>query len=320
MKPTSNPALERDALYTKSQVYIRRGFRAQSDKDTEEYQLWASLSLELLGKAALAKVHPALVADPLHFRSLFAACGRQLSPDIKTITAKTLFERLSHLEKAFDSRHQKFCEQMAIRRNAELHSGESPFSGMSPEAWEREFWGAVETVLSMQDETLESWLGAEDSKAPAKIIEQTAQALDWAVKHRVARCKEDFLKKHQDVKQRQSVVDGSKKLRWNDLSWDGSSRCGCPACSSSGFVGGTLWNEEVVATEPGWYGTDDRGEDYGEPPMETVEKSYAIEAFQCPVCGLHLYGTKEIAAAGLPDGFTGREDREMEFGEEYGND
>jgi len=256
MKPTKNPALERDALYTKSQVYIRRGLRAQADKDTEEYQLWASLALELLGKAALARVHPALVADPLHFQSLFAACGRQLSPDIKTITAKTLFERLSHLEKTFDARHQKFCEQMAIRRNAELHSGESPFSGMSPEAWEREFWGAMETVLAMQDETLESWLGAEDSKAPAKIILQAQDALQWAVQHRVSRCKEDFGKKHQDPKRRQETIEASEHLTWNDYTWDGRSRYECPACQSSGFLGGTLWNEEVVATEPGWSGTD----------------------------------------------------------------
>ena len=168
MKPTSNPALERDALFAKSQVYIRRGLRAQTDKDTEEYQLWASLALELLGKAALSRVHPALVADPTHTPSLFAACGRQLSADIKTITAKTLFERLGHIEKRFDMRHQKFCEQMALRRNAELHSGESPFSGMSAEAWEREFWGAVETVLAMQDETLDGWLGAEAKLAATK--------------------------------------------------------------------------------------------------------------------------------------------------------
>jgi hypothetical protein len=320
MKATTNPALERDALYAKSQVYIRRGLRAQAEKDTEEYQLWASLVLELLGKAALAKVHPTLVADPLHFQSLFAACGKQLSPDIKTITAKTLFERLSHLEKAFDSRHQKFCEQMAIRRNAELHSGESPFSGMSLEAWEREFWGAMEIVLAMQDETLESWLGAEDSKAPAKIILQAQEALQWAVQHRVSRCKEDFGKKHQDPKRRQETIQASKHLVWNDYTWDGRSRYECPACQSSGFIGGTLWNEEVVSTEPGWSGTDDRGDDYGEPPIETVEKSYSIEAFECPVCGLHLYGTKEIAAAELPEDFSEQEDRVMEFGEEYGND
>src|SRR2546427_3411972 len=233
MKPTTNPALERDALYAKSQVYIHRGFRAQADKDTEEYQLWASLALELLGKAALAKVHPALVADPTHPPSLFAACGRQLSADIKTIGAKAVFERLGHIEKSFDTRHQKFCEQMALRRNAELHSGESPFSGMSAEAWEREFWGAVETVLGMQGESLESWLGAEGAKAPAKIIEQAEEALQWAVKHRVSRCKEDFEKKYQDPKRRQETIEESKKLTWKYSPWDGRDRVTCPACSAS---------------------------------------------------------------------------------------
>lgn len=320
MKPTTNPALERDALYAKSQVYIRRGLRAQAATDNEEYQLWASLALELLGKAALAQVHPALVADPTHYQSLFAACGRQLSPDIKTITAKTLFERLSHIEKDFDFRHQKFCEQMALRRNAELHSGESPFSGMSAEAWEREFWGAVEIVLAMQDETLESWLGAEDSKAPAKIIEQAEEALQWTVKHRISRCGEDFEKKQQDPKRRQETIEESKKLTWNDHTWDGRDRCICPACSSSGFVGGTLWNEEVIESDSGWqdYGPD--GEEYGEPPSEIVEKKFTVETFVCPVCGLRLYGTKEIVAAELPEEFSNREVREREFEEEYGND
>jgi len=294
--------------------------RAQADNDTEEYQLWASLALELLGKAALAKVHPALVPDPLHYQSLFAACGRQLSPDIKTITAKTLFERLRHIDKSFDSRHQKFCEQMAIRRNSELHSGESPFSGMSAEAWEREYWGAVATVVSMQDETLESWLGSENSKTPAKIIEQGEEALQWVVKHRVRRCKEDFEKTYQDPKRREAVIEESKTLRWNDLTWEGSSRHECPACRSSGFVGGTMWQEEVVATEPASYETDEHGDKHFYSPMETVEKTYSIEGFECPACKLHLYGTKEISAADMPEDFTETEYREMQFGDEYGND
>ena len=178
----------------------------------------------------------------------------------------------------------------------------------------------METVLAMQDETLESWLGAEDSKAPAKITLQAREALQWAVKNRTARCKDDFNNKNQDPKRRKAVIEGSKKLQWNDLTWDGCSRHQCPACLSSGFLGGTLWNEEVVATEPGSCRSNGSDGDYGEPPTETVEKSYSIEAFECPVCGLNLYGTQEIAAAELPGDFTEREDREMEFGEEYGND
>ena len=320
MKPTTNPALERDALYGKSQVYIRRGLRAQNDNDTQEYQLWASLALELLGKAALAKVHPSLIADPTHYQSLFAACGRQLTPDIKTITAKTLFERLRHVDKAFDSRHQSFCEQMALRRNAELHSGESPFSGMSPEAWEREFWGAMEIVLAMQDETLDSWLGAEDSKAPAKIIKQAKEALQWVVQHRISRCKEDFEKKYQDPKLRQKIIEESKKLLWEKKNWDAVDRERCPACHSSGFLGGTEWHEHVIDTAAPTYVYDDYGDWCGDPPMETVEKIFSVEAFECLTCGLHFYGINEIAAADLPDEFTLTEDRVREFEPDYGNE
>jgi hypothetical protein len=320
MKPATNPALEGDALYAKSQLYIRRGLRAQADNETEEYQLWASLALELLGKAALAKVHPALVADPTHYQSLFAACGRQLSPDIKTIGAKTVFDRLGHIEKLFDTRHQKFCEQMALRRNAELHSGESPFSGMTPKAWEREFWGAVETVLGMQEESLESWLGAESAKAPAKIIEQAEEALKWAVNHRISRCKDDFERKYQDTKRRQETIEESKKLTWDDYTWDGRGRAICPACSATAFIGGKLWDQEVIDTQPGWSGADEEGEFYGEPPMETVRKTFNVEAFECPICALLLYGTKEIAAAGVPEDFSTDEVREIEFEPEYDNE
>lgn len=320
MKPTTNPALVPDALYAKSQVYIRRGFRAQLEKDTEEYQLWASLALELLGKAALAKVHPALVADPLHFHSIFAACGRQLSPDIKTITAKTLFERLSHLEKAFDARHRTFCEQMALRRNAELHSGESPFSGMSAEAWEKEFWGAVETILTMQDDSLESWLGAEEAKFPAAIITHAKEALAWAVQNRVSRCKDDFERKYQNPDLRKSIIEQSKLLQRNYLGWDGISREKCPSCSALGFAFGTLWSEKIVAIEPGFSHLDERGNFYDEPDTETLQKDYTTEAFECPTCNLSLYGTREIVAAELAEDFSFVEDRVREFEPDYGND
>ena len=315
MTASQNPSLAVEALYAKSKVYIKRGFRAQQNGDTEEYQLWASLALELLGKAALAKIHPALVADPTHTHSLFAACGKQLSPDVKTITAKTVFDRLGHVDKAFDARHQKFCEQIAIRRNAELHSGESPFSGMTSEVWEREFWGAVETILLMQGETLESWLGAAEAKAPAEIVRQAGEAIDWAVKHRIARRKEDFEKANQDPKKRQELIDKAVALSFVDftkrfnISVDAWQREKCPACRAFGFLGGNLWSEEVVQ--------DEEPED---SMIEYVDETYTVEEFVCPTCNLHLFGTKEVKSANLPEEFVIREEREREFEPDYGND
>jgi hypothetical protein len=314
MTPSINPALDSEALYGKSQVYIQRGLRSKGAGDAEEYQLWASLSLELLGKAALAGLHPSLVADPLHTHSMFAACGRQLSSDIKTITAKTLFDRLGHLDKAFDARDQKFCEQMALRRNAELHSGESPFSATKRAPWEKQFWGAVQIVLNMQDKSLDSWLGAESAKAPKQIVEDAAEALRLAVESRVERCRDAFEDKY-PKKKRANTITESEGMRWWELPRrfhvvaDAHDRTKCPACGSKGVVAGIRWSEEL-STE----------QDKEDPSVEYVDIVYLAEEFDCPICDLHLFGRKEIEAAELSDEFTKIEVREREFEAEYGND
>jgi len=310
-----NPALSPEALYAKSQLYIRRGFRAQAAGDFEEYQLWGSLALELLGKATLASFHPALIADPKHYESLFAACGKDISPDVKTIAAKTLFARLGHVEKAFDARRQKFCEQMSLRRNSELHSGESPFSGMKSELWEREFWGAIVVLLDTQKQNLQAWLGGEDAKAPEAILEQANEARTWAVADRIKRAGEDFLSKYKDPAQRKKIIDEATRFRWWEkrgkihLVPDGDATQSCPACGANAVVLGSLWHEEIIDEEP----TEDAY-------LEVVEKLFSMEEFYCPACELHLFGTEEIAAAGLPEQFTKIEEREREFEEEYMNE
>ncbi len=309
------PSLQAEALYGKSQVYILRGFRALDSGDREEYQLWASLALELLGKAALAGVHPALVADPQHFESLFAACGRTISADTKTITAKTLFVRLTHLGKQFDSDHQKFCEQMSLRRNAELHSGESPFSGMAPEAWERQFWSAVDCILQIQGESLESWLGAEKAKAPQEVVTKAAEARAWEVKDRISRRKADFEKEHRNPAKLQKAKDDADKLGWWDVQkfFGGDIDCedfvSCPACGCNAPIAGALWDEEVLEHED--------PENWME---EKVRSTYVSRVFYCPTCTLYLDGSEEVQAADLPAEFVREELREMEFEPEYGND
>lgn len=320
----SNPALAPDALRAKSQLYIQRGFRAKIAGDIEEYQLWASLALELLGKAALAKVHPALVADPNSKESLFAACGRQISPEIKTIGAKTLFDRLTHISKDFDTRHQRFCDQMALRRNSELHSGEAPFAGMLAEVWEREYWGALDVILKMQDLTLKEWVGVENELAPAQILEAAEKALEWSIKHRIQRCADDFKAKHKNPVELQEIVERSKSRGMpveiaRALSpYDSHQSHACPACAALGYLGLSLWDEEV-SDEEGEF-EDDEGNWHPEVVGERIESTYNVEEFVCPVCALRLFGVKEIAAAGLESEIVTVSIREREYEPDYGND
>jgi hypothetical protein len=77
-------AFSYESLWNKSKAYVDRSLRGRDDSDAHAHYLWAAVALELLGKAYLARIHPSLVADPTHFHSLSAACGRSLSPDLKS--------------------------------------------------------------------------------------------------------------------------------------------------------------------------------------------------------------------------------------------
>jgi hypothetical protein len=311
-----NPAFDADALYAKSQLYVKRGFRAKATGDVDEYQLWASLALELLGKSTLASKHPALIANPTHQPSIFSACGIDLLPNVMTISAKTVFERIGHLEKAFDTRRQHFCDQMSLRRNSELHSGESPFSGMNSEVWEPEFWGVMVHFLAIQDRTLDDYLGREFAQGPADMVQGAKDALIAEVANRIDRARDDFLAKYRDPAKRQAVIDDPRENFWWHYARQFSTNVDayesrtCPACGAHAKVGGIKWNEEVVGhadyDEEGYY--------------ESVDIMFIGEEFYCTVCDLKLIGVDEILAAGLQDYFIIHDVRERTFEDEYNNE
>lgn len=307
------PALSPEALLGKSKVYIARALAAKSRKAMGEYQLWASLALELLGKSALADIHPCLVADPQSYVSLFAAAGMPVGTDLKTISAKTLFERLSHASKRFDKKTQEYCERMSLKRNAELHSGEAPFEEMLPTSWEGRFWHTAEIILEIKGQGIEEWLGAHEAKAPKELLSEYAHAVGEAAKVRVETAAEEFAsrpKKERDAAHAQAdgltpwEVRRSFRLV-SDSIWETI----CPACQSKSFLAGVKYTEELSAEQ-----------DEEDPEEETVDVFFVAEEFRCPSCRLHLDSRDEIAAAGLEVEHTETETRRREYEPDYGND
>ncbi len=51
-----------DGLWAKAVIYAQRA--TDEDRDGPLFPLWATLALEFVARACLAKVHPALLADP----------------------------------------------------------------------------------------------------------------------------------------------------------------------------------------------------------------------------------------------------------------
>lgn len=304
-------ALSHDALLSKSRYYIGKALLRASEGDLEEYQLWASLALELLGKAMLAQVHPCLVADPSHSPSLFVAAGISKTTDVKTITAKTLFERLRQVEPEFDQTVQSFCSEIAERRNTELHSGDVPFKAMKREAWESKFWRACKVILSFRDMTLTDWLGEEQAATPQHIVETRQAAVKAEVMAAIEGSRASFMalpqKERETRLQRSfSAYDGEVQelFAWaNESEWEAQ----CPACTGAAFLAGSVISEEISEGE------------YGYSAWEYVIKHYSANEFACPRCKLHLEGVEQLIFAGFELDHSEEEERELQYEPEYGN-
>jgi hypothetical protein len=304
-------AINGTALHAKSKVYIGRAIAKKAANDLDEYQLWASLALELLGKAALAFHHPSLIVDPTNWKSLFVAAGIKTTTDVKTIAARTLFDRLAHLVPRFDPVVQKFCVDISERRNAELHSADIPFRAMRLDAWEARYWHACDAILRHFNSSLEDWLGAH-AEAPRRIVEEAAAATDAAVKLQVetARTQFEALKKGD----REALAAAAGLLKSNEqvslfgASYDEIWAVACPACQSLAFMAGDQTGEEI-SQEP--------GED---AIWEIVEREFVGEAFRCPACKLNLSGSDELTSAGLEYLHNDEVEREMDYEPDYGND
>src|SRR4051812_24918016 len=62
-----------EALFNKALLYV--GEMEDYAPDDWQHRLWASLSLELVARAALANISPTLLAEPRNWRNVYHALG-----------------------------------------------------------------------------------------------------------------------------------------------------------------------------------------------------------------------------------------------------
>lgn len=299
-------ALTYEGLWNKAKALIDRAISRRNESAFDEFQLWASISLEILGKAALAKIHPVLVVNPEKFEFLLAACGHTHSNNYRTILAKTLFERCKTVVKHFDQVAEGFCLELANRRNADLHSGEVPFEGIAIDVWQPKYWQVTKLLLDAQGKKLEDYVGAEEAKAAEAIISDASVALAKAIEGRIRKHELIFQKAYPE-EQRQQVLEHAQITINARLNYD-ETDAPCPACNSPGILNGEYLTQEIKGP------TDD------EPWINEVENIFGAQRFECIVCGLKLVGVDELVAADLDSEFTKVGYEEVDYGPDYGND
>lgn len=274
-----------EALYDKAERYIQQ---AQGlDTDAWDYALWSSLSLELLARAALANVHPALLAEPDRLGSnLASALGfepleKKFAP--KSIPVVEVFRRLTVLLPAFQAEHESFGVQHTGRRNAELHSGEVGFDGLKGASWQPRFYQTCKALLESMGMTLEEFVGADEAKVANALIAAAADESAKAVQGDVDAHRKVWTGKAEEER----VTLGAQAKVW--ASRQAGHRVTCPACSSPALVfGGPV----AAATRKL---VDD---------IIIERQEYLPTHFECVACELKINNLSRLAVVGLANRFT----------------
>lgn len=271
-----------DSLFAKAKVYIEQ--MEKSVAGDWQYGLWSALCLELLARSALAHISPVLLADAKYWQNLIHALG--MAPTAKrftpmSISSKEVFDRLSELLPDFTGELVGFCSQHIKRRNAELHSGETSFIGISTAAWLPKFYKASKILLESMDRDIADFVRDPDNVN--NMIDSLEDAAAKSVKQDINSYARVWLNKDDDER---------KKATMQALTWanrHSGHRVTCPACESPALIHGTV--NGPVATEVG----DDE---------VTQRQTMLPSSFECIACGLKITGFSKLAACDLGDTFT----------------
>lgn len=290
-----------EALWIKAKLFLNRAM----DDDTrsfDEQALWAALALELLAKAALARVSPLLIAEPNEEGTNLLIASGLVKGDAKftSVRAKTLMARCHKAFKPFDD-----SEAMKIisGRNEYLHSSGAGFMAIPPHAWWPRYWAQAATLVTALDRDIKELVGSDREPTVTKHLEQNAKNIEQRTEALIERAKQ----------RRQQWLDGtlptkvaaewqteqslSAKMAHNEAAT-------CPACGSTGLLEG---EEEVAVT------TD---------VLDDVTLTIWVDYFSCTACQLVLNSHDQITQAGLDPDFEAEGDIEDYLPEEadYGND
>lgn len=304
-------AIDYEPVWNKSRAFVRRALAARDDGQFEDFCFWCAVSLEMLGKAMLAQIHPALIADPQDVDSMFLACGKTLTSKPRTIAAKTVFLRLAKLSSHIDKTDVDFCTLMMERRNADLHSGALPYEGLNADTWAPRFWRVAELMLAVNQLNLEAWIDAAEAARAQDLIRAAATVRQQAVDARLERSRALFDGKYQTP---EAIINIRAQARHGRLvhptdfglyAADLLVQEECPACRCDGLLSADNMGEEH------------EGEVDWESGLFTVTVHYASLAFRCAVCKLKLDGQEEMEHAQLTLEFDEEEQREAEYDDPY---
>jgi hypothetical protein len=309
---------DHDALWIKAKLFLNRAMDDDGVRSFDEQALWASLALELLAKAALARISPVLIAEPTEEgANLLVALGlTQGSGQFSSVRAKTVLTRCHRAFRPFDLKESSRFTQA---RNEYLHGPGVPFLAIPPKVWWPKFWAQVDILVKAMDKEISDLVGPDREPTVDAHLAQNKKNVEDRTETLIARAQQ------RHAQHTAGTMTARMVAEWNAV---GNLTAGllrqvpqqCPACSLNGVLEGdgelnriqerTLFSRESVHDDP----------DY-DPDYPSFTVTIAADHFSCPHCHLVLNRYEFIRQAGLPTTFEveGIED-DIDYEPEYGND
>ncbi|MCP8711798.1 MULTISPECIES: hypothetical protein [Streptomyces] len=297
------------SLWVKAKLFINRAMDDDGCRSFDEQALWASLSLELLAKAALARVNPLLIAEPTEDGANLLMASGLMEGDARftSVKAKTLFTRCQRSFKPFNLAE---AAKITNARNEYLHGGGIGFASLPPHAWWPRYWAQAVILISALDMEIGDFVGSDREAVVdahlsqnAKNIEHRTEALIERAKQRLSQYRSGTLPARIAAEWKPGSVDVDAGLKYRTVET-------CPACGAEGRLEGD------TVSDTDYYYEQVSEEDYDVTVSVTVDADY----FSCPTCQLVLNGYELIVQAGLPDSFETEGDPDDFIEPEYGND
>ncbi len=265
-----------DYFWNKAVVYAARAHK--QDREGEEFPFWSLLTLELIGRAALAHTHPALLADSKSDDNVMTAFGFRKDKEPRSIAANLVFQRCSVIVEAFSDTDVKRCIGLMEFRNREVHTGEPVFAGWSTSEWLSDYYRILKILVTHVGKTLEDLLLRKEDIAHAEELIIAAEAKNITeVTQRVNNAKTCFDALSDDEhEQRRAESARHKFVKPNGRI------VSCPVCSSDAGLFGNLLR---------------RTEDHLDEGELVSELTLQPSAFICTACGLKLGSLADLFAA-----------------------
>ena len=274
-------SVDSDSLWAKACVFFERAFL--ESKDDPLFGLWAALGLELLGRSAVSKISPTLLAEPdrdhkylLHVLGL----GSERNPK-RTIAANQVFELCVILHERFSDEDKKICLALINKRNEELHTGASAFGEYPSSRWLSGFYRVCKLLCDCQGRCLEDLFGDEEAANAEEMLAEQKSEVESAVKSKMAAHKKVFDGKTEEEKNL-AKTNAFRSARL--LAMEGHHKVVCPSCGSDASVSGVPYGTEKVSHEEGHI---------------IVRQPVSPRSFECFACGLRLGGYSELEVVGM---------------------